>query len=432
MYDLLIRGCTLLSGDVTLKADIATKDEKIVAIAAAGTLRPGHARVEDADGLHLLPGLVDGHVHVRDPDPTNSEDFGSATCAAAAGGVTTVFAMPNTVPPTVTVDVLHEVHSIGVTTAIVDFALVAGVVTGNAECVGELAAAGAAAFDILEPLFDQGSSWWLALFDAVARSRRRIGVSIDDATLRCAGDDITGDVEVAGLLRAVPIASHTGAAITLRQLTTARELDAVASILRLYPDADVVVETCPQYLFLSAEIGQRLGARAKMIPPLRGATDQDALWVALRRQRIDYVATDHAPHDPARKAVPEADAPPGVVGLETMLPLMLTAVGKGRIRLQDVVRVCCEAPARAYGLYPSKGALAVGSDADMILVDTDEYWTYEPRSSFSRGAESPFGGWSFRGRPIKTFVRGRLVMDSGAICSSPTGRDVGINERIGL
>lgn len=418
MYDLVISGGTLVDRGVVRKADLAITNGRVAAVAEPGTIEPGRARVEDADGLHVLPGLVDAHVHVRDPDASNPEDFGSATRAAAAGGVTTVFAMPNTAPPAVVPEVLREVRAIGAASAVVDFALVAGVDSGGGERIGPLADAGAVAFDILDPPFENGTRWWVELLDAVARSGRRLGLPIDDAGLPEATDP-----DLSGLLRALPLAHRTGAAITLRQLSAARELDALAALLGLFPDTDIVVETCPHYLYLTYADAERLGARAKMIPPLRAASDQAALWSAIRRGVVDYVGSDHAPHDPVRKDGP--DAPSGIVGLETLLPLLLTSAAEGRVRIEDAVRLCSEAPARAYGLYPRKGSIAVGADADLVLVDAGARWTFAADATHSRGAASPFDGWELTGRPLRTLVGGRRVMEAGEICAAPAGRDVG-------
>ncbi|MGH7266964.1 MAG: dihydroorotase, partial [Candidatus Rokuibacteriota bacterium] len=186
----------------------------------------------------------------------------------------------------------------------------------------------------------------------------------------------------------------------------------------------VSAETTPHNLLLTEDELDRQGPFAKVTPPLRPAADLEACWGALRDGTVDIVATDHAPHLPAEKEAGRADiwkAPGGFPGLQTLLPLMLNEVARGRLTLVDLVALCAERPARLFRLYPRKGALEPGSDADLVLVDPAREALIENEAQLSRARVTPFAGWRVRGWPVATLLRGRVVMRDGKVTGVPAG-----------
>ena len=438
MYDLVVRDGMLVSAAGERPGDVAVQDGRIASIAAPMSLGPA-AQVIDAGGRHVLPGLVDAHVHLRDPGFTHKEDFGSGTMAAAAGGVTTVMAIPNTDPPIATPAAFQAAVRAAEGKAAVDFALLAGVRIAEPEGVAAFARSPAIAFDLLEDPYRAGTKAWLELFRRLREVRLPLCLYLNDEALRehCRealaargfpahqvwAGSTPGALEVLCMGRIIPLAAHFGVPVVLRSVTTAEGLAFARHMRRAYPRTRVMVETNPHYLFLTAEDLAAMGARAYMSPPLRPAGELSALWEAVHDGTVDYLGTDHAPHAPAEKASGDLFAtPPGIIGLETMLPLLLTARAQGRLGITDIVRLCCEAPARAFGVYPEKGSIAVGADADLVVVDLAERWRIDAGRFYSRGDRGPFDGWEVTGRPHLTLVRGQVAMADGVVAPSGRGR----------
>jgi dihydroorotase (multifunctional complex type) len=431
MYDLVIRGGTVVTSTGESTADVGVRGGRIAAIAAPDSL-DGADQTIDATGLHVLPGLVDAHVHLREPGFTHKEDFQSGTMAAAAGGVTTVMAIPNTKPPLTSAEAFQTAVDLATEKATVDFALFGGACIGDPENVVALADAGAIGLDMYDDPHEQGSAHWVELFrrvqplglplcfyhnDSALLAYNREQLAAREASLvdRFAARS-TGAVEMMGMARIFPLAARFGVPVVLRAVTTPEGLECVRQMRRLYPEARVAVETCVHYLFLTVDHLAELGTRAQMMPPPRPAAELDALWDAVRDGTIDYIGTDHAPHTAEEKARGDLfGAPPGIIGLETFLPLLLQARAEGRLELTDLVRLCCEAPARIYGIYPRKGAIIVGADADLVLVDLAEQWRIAAERFYSRGDRGPFDGWEMVGRPRLTVSRGRTVMANGSV-----------------
>lgn len=438
MFDVVVTGGTVVSPSGEVPADIGIRGGSIAAIAAPGTLG-GAREVIDANGLHVLPGLIDPHVHLREPGYTHKEDFRSGTMAAAAGGVTTVMAIPNTNPPLTTPEAFQSAVELAGAKATVDFAIFAGACMGNPAGIAALADSGAIGFDLYDNPFDYGLAHWIELFRQVRGTGRPLIfyafqnalVDLNRTELDARGAPAverfaaptTGTAEMAGMAHIIPLAVHFGVPVVLRAVTTAQGLEFVRLMRRSYPEARCAVETCVHYLFLTLDDLRAMGTRAQMLPPLRPPSDVDALWQAVRGRLVDYIGTDHAPHAPAEKAGGDIlQSPPGIIGLETLLPLMLNARAQGQLDFADVVRLCCEGPARTYGIFPRKGAIAVGADADLVLVDASERWRIDASRFYSRGDRGPFHGREISGRPRRTLVRGETVMLDGKVEANAVGR----------
>lgn len=400
----------------------------------------------DAAGLWVLPGGVDVHVHFRDPGLVQSEDFTTGSAAAACGGVTTVLDMPNTLPPVSDPKVLAAKIQALAGRSYVDYGLFGAAVAGDENdlvaTVETMAAGGACGIKVfLGPTTgDIQAPGWGVLYEL----GRRFGESGLVFTFHCEDRDVIqkaqayagsldpGDYQ--SLLRLRPrfgellatdgvlrLALETGARVHIAHVALEEAVDAIAQAKQR--GARVTAETCPQYLFLSEEDFPVHGDSMKALPPIRSANDQKALWEGLVSGAVDSVATDHAPHhkDGAR-AQTVWEPPFGIAGVQTMLPLMLDRAIQGVCTVADVVRWTSSNPARAYGLYPKKGALAPGADGDVVLVDPQARWCVDEAWWKGKSRNTPFWGRRGRGRPVATLVRGRLVMWMDELIGKPQGK----------
>jgi len=439
--DAALTGGELVTGGRSRRATLGIRDRKIASLTDPDVPVNAH-EVIDARGLVVLPGLVDAHVHLREPGFEAKEGFETGTMAAAAGGVTTVMAMPTTRPTTSTPEAFEDKVRRATGKAYVDFAIQA-LVADDLSPVDALARLGAVSFelflgDVPPPLLAGDNRAVLEAFERIAAIGGIAGVTCSDdaiiqrelARLHTAGDKSPrafarsrpSIAEALGVARAGLLAARARARIHFRQISCRESITMLAALRRMHPG--ISAETTPHNLLLTEDELDRQGPYAKVTPPLRSPEDLDALFAALRDGTIDIVATDHAPHLPAEKEAGWSDiwqAPGGFPGLQTLLPLMLEEVARGRFTLGDLVLLCCERPARLFGLYPQKGALEPGSDADLVLVDPKREASIENESQLSRARVTPFAGRRVRGWPVATFLRGRVIMRDGRIVGRPTG-----------
>jgi dihydroorotase len=443
--DLVINGGTVVSPDAEYRASIAIKDGLIHAIGAFEAM-PSATATLDATGLHILPGAIDVHVHFRDPGYPQKEDFASGTAAAAFGGVTTIFDMPNTLPTIGTPEALAAKHKIAGEKAYVDYGLYAVLGEDSIEHVDALIDGGIIGFKLymgntFGRIPSPTTGAMLEAFEVVAPTGKRISLHAEtnsimerrESRLRAAGrtEPIAhlaarpAVVAVEAVARAAILAEWTGARIHVLHISSAAELRPLAEAKAR--GVEITGETCPHYLLLSETDYEKFGGVVRVNPPVREAPNRQPLWDALMDGTVDMIATDHAPHTPAEKTrndIWTVDC--GFPGVETQMPLMLTEINRGRATLGDYVRWSAEAPAKIWGLYPRKGTLTVGSDADIAIVDLKRSWTIDDAAIQSRSKISPWHGRQATALPIHTIVRGRFVMKHRTLQEDArgTGRSV--------
>lgn len=437
--DLIIRGGALVTPDGNLAAGIAVKDGIIVAVEEDRYLPPA-AETIDARGLFILPGVIDCHVHLRDPGDTDKEDWTSGTAAAACGGVTTVFDMPSTNPPVDNVAHLRIKQEIAAAKAIVDYGIYGLLGAHNLSELESLSEAGVVGFKCFMssslsgrlPAPDDGVM--LEGFERIAKTGKRCIVHAENLAVitrrerqlkeagrtdpRAHPESRPAVAAAEAVARAIVFAESVGMRLHIAHESSADALPHIAAAKAR--GLDVTVETCPQYLLLTADDLAQKGGVLRCNPPIREPGHDRALWEAIDSGLIDALATDHAPHRTEEKTKPCIwDNACGLLGLETALPLMLTEVNNGRLSLNRLVALTAANPAKIWDLSAHKGTLQVGSDADLVLVDMARTGAIDQAKLHSKHRISGWHGRRIRGMPVRTIVRGRTVMHDGELVGSP-------------
>jgi dihydroorotase len=437
--DLVISGARVVTDTASFDAAVAIKDGRILAIGEQAAM-PSAREIFDASGLHVLPGAIDVHVHFREPGYTHKEDWQTGTAAAAAGGVTTVFEMPNVDPPTANPQAL-ALKQEAAKKAHVDYGLYGLLAEDTIEHLEALIDGGVAGFkcfmgNTFGNLPSPSTAAMLEGFEIIAQHGLRIALHAETASiiarrekrLQAAGrsDPMAhlasrpAVVAIEAVSRAAVLAEWTGARVHILHISSADELRPLREAK--VRGVDITGETCPHYLLFDERAYAEQGSVIRVNPPVRERRHQLGLWEGLRDGTIDMIATDHAPHTPAEKLrndIWTVDC--GFPGVETQMPLMLTQVRAGRLSLCDYVRLTSTMPAKAFGLYPAKGALIPGSDADIALVDLDREDTIAGDQLRSRSKITPFEGMKVVGMPVHTLVRGRFVMKGRKIIDETRG-----------
>jgi len=424
MPDLVVRGDT---------ADIAIEDGRIVAL---GPQLPGAAEEIDARGLHILPGLIDVHLHFNEPGRTDWEGAATGSRALAAGGGTLFFDMPlNSTPCTVNAAAFDCKRAALAESSITDFALWGGLIPGNVPQMAELADRGVIGFkaflcDSGLPEFPRADD--LTLFEGM-REAARLGLPVavhaesQEITQGLARRIANGSVaqflasrpvvaELEAIQRATLLAREAGAKLHIVHVSSGRGV-ALAAEARAQ-GTDVSIETCPHYLFFTEDDVERLGAVAKCAPPLRAAAERDALWKQLLAGTVDIVASDHSPAPPEMKTGDFGKAWGGIAGVQSTLGVLLD-----RVPLERISSLVSAEPARRFRI-PSKGAIAIGMDADLVLVNLSKSVQLRPEHLMQRHALSPYVGSSFRGCVVRTIRRGETIFGNGKITASTKGKFV--------
>ena len=445
--DLIIQNGTIVSADASTVGSIAIKDGRVLAVGAAEAM-PQARETVDVTGLHVLPGAIDVHVHFRDPGYPAKEDWASGTAAAAFGGVTTVFDMPNTIPPTGTAAILAAKHDIAASKACVDFGLYGLLGDDTIAHVPALIEGGVIGFKLymgntFGKIPSPSTGAMLEAFEVVAPTGKRISLHAETNSimerrqerLAAAGrqDPLAhiasrpAVVAVEAVSRAAILAEWTGARIHILHISSAEELRPLRE--GKARGVDITGETCPHYLLLSTDDYHDLAGIIHVNPPVREARNREPLWAALTDGTIDLIATDHAPHTPEEKTRNDIWAVDcGFPGVETQMPLMLTEVNRGRMSICDYVRRSSYNPAKIWGLYPRKGGILPGSDADLAIVDLAREHTLYDKELQSRSKISPWNGRRIKGLPLHTLVRGRFVMKDRKLVDGMRGFGRSVHE----
>lgn len=379
------------------KLDVAIEEDKICAL---GRDLEGDQRI-DCSGKLILPGLIDVHVHARDLKQSHKEDWESLGRAALCGGVTTVFAMPNTEPPLDTIERVRD-YCRRAQASQINATIYGAITSENYKDLDRLAPH-VAAFKLYlgettGQLIVRDKKLHREIFKSITQTEKILAVHAQrggdpaDVT-RHEADDICYVLELAAAYETKLHIAH---------VTTQRGVEAILEAKK--SKIDVSFETCPHYLYFTAKDRESRGAWLKMNPPLATEEDREFLWWALGEGLIDMVATDHAPHTIEEKGVGYAKAPAGVPGIEFLLPLLFDAVNADKLSLRRFVEVCCGTPARRFGL--PKGEIAVGRDADLVVIDPDRKKTITRKDVQSKCGWSPYEGLTLRGWPVMAFVRG--------------------------
>jgi len=432
--DLVLRNGTVMTPEGATKADVGICGGKIVAV---GAVPSGIAAVErDATGLHILPGVIDSQVHFREPGLEHKEDLASGTAAAAMGGVTAVFDMPNTTPNTTTPEALADKVARGTGRAWVDFGFFLGASSENADKLGAWenlpgcagikvfmgSSTGTLLVDdevVLESILSNGKRVVAVHSEDEARLKDRFAMVADGAPV--AMHPVWRDEEAATIstARLIRLAKKTGRAVHILHVTTAKEMD----LLRDRP-ANMSVEVTPQHLTLAApEAYERLGSFAQMNPPIREQHHVDALWKALHDGVVGCFGSDHAPHTREEKAKPYPQSPSGMPGVQTLVPVMLNHVNHGKMSLEDFVRLTSSQPAQIFGLK-DRGKISVGMRADITVVDMQAKRTISDDWIVSKCGWTPYNGMDVTGWPKMTIVGGRIVMQDDKLLDTPKGQAV--------
>jgi dihydroorotase len=430
-YDLLIRGgtCVLPWGEFAI--DVGVRDGRIAALGAGGATAD---RVLDAAGLHVLPGLIDPHVHLRDPGDPAVETLSAGTKAAVLGGLAAVFDMPNTSPSITGADRLAWKQEYVEQHAWCDMGLYVGAAKSNIPELAELELgrgvcgvkvfAGSSTGDLL---VDDDAS-----LEAVMRSgRRRVSYhSEDEARLQArrglfkSGDPYACHMEwrdeecaFLGTRRLMALARKTGRPAHILHVSTAEELEFLGG----YRDVATVELLVNHLTQVAPDVYEQLGGLGVMNPPIRGPRHREAAWAAVRDGTADTIGSDHAPHAQAAKRRPWPECPAGLTGVQTLVPIMLDHVAAGRLSLARMVDLMCAGPARVYGAV-GKGRMAVGYDADFTLVDLKHERVIEDCWIVSPCGWTPFHGMRVTGWPMATVVRGHVAMQDDEALGVPVGR----------
>lgn len=430
MYSLLIRNAVIAHPDGTTRTgDLACEHGRIVRIDAA--LDAPAEETLDAQGLLLLPGVIDTHVHFREPGKEYKEDLASGARAAARGGVTSFLEMPNTEPPTIDQATLDHKLARAAQSCVVNYGFFIGATPTNLDAINRVApVAGIKVFmgcstggllvdkdEDLERIFAHGERLIAVHAEDETRMHARRQQYADRRDSAVHSEIRDNQCAVIATERALAFSKRHKRRLHILHLSTHEEVE----VLRRDKPAWVKAEVIPNHLFLNVNDYERLGNRAQMNPPIRAPEDNAALWQALQDGIIDFMGTDHAPHTLAEKSLEYPNAPSGMPGVETSLPLMLTRMQTGKCTLAEVQRWMCSAPAEHYGI-PNKGKLLEGWDADLTLVDMHNHVAVRNQDLFTKAKWSPFEGWKLTGWPQVTVVGGRIVYERGQIRNGVRGQ----------
>ncbi|MEC4983264.1 MAG: dihydroorotase [Oscillatoria sp. PMC 1068.18] len=429
--DLTIRQARILLPEGNLQVgDVLIQNGKIVRIAPEIVGNQTDVEV-DARGLTLFPGVIDPQVHFREPGLEHKEDLFTASCACAKGGVTSFLEMPNTRPLTINQAAMDDKLSRAAQKCLVNYGFFVGATADNlSDLLSVNPTCGIKIFmgsshgallvseeEVLEPIFANGSRLIAVHAEDQARivERRQEFKGITDPVIHSQIQDEQAALNATKL--ALKLSKKYQRRLHILHLSTGIE----AEFLRHDKPSWVTAEVTPQHLLLNTNTYAEIGTLAQMNPPLRSPENNLVLWQALLDGVIDFIATDHAPHTLEEKGKGYPNSPSGMPGVETSLPLMLTQAVQGRCTIAQVSNWMSTAVAQAYCI-PNKGAIAPGFDADLVLVDLDNYRLVRQEELQTKCGWSPFTGWKLTGFPQVTIVNGQIVYNRGKLNTEIRGK----------
>jgi len=424
---------TILNGDLAI--------DNLGTIEKIDTNIDGPARQTlDADGLLLLPGVIDPQVHFRDPGATHKEDLATGSQSAVCGGVTSFLEMPNTNPTTTTHDALKDKLATAASKCVANYGFFIGATDDNLEVINTAdPVCGIKIFmgsstgnllvnkpEILDKIFANGRR----LIAVHAEDEERIKLRLEHYSkdfpdgLPVEMHSIVRDDECALIATemALELSEKYQRRFHILHLSTAKEVQR----LRQNKPEFVTAEAIPNHLFLNTDLYSTWGTRVQMNPPIRSQDNCDEVWQGLKDGVIDFIATDHAPHLLEEKLQNYPDSPSGIPGVATSLPLMLTQMKQGRCTLEEIQRWMSHGVAKAYGI-PRKGKVEEGWDADLVLVDMNNTKSVDPDTLYSKTGWSPYEGQELYGWPQYTIVNGNIVFERGIIKEGVFGKPLTFN-----
>ena len=419
---LLVRNAMMVLPNRIVEGDLRVSNGSIKTIAPLGGLNPETGElVIDATGLHLLPGAIDPHVHFRDPGNPEKEDLESGSRAAAAGGITSFLDMPNTSPNATNRLALEAKIASAAKKAVTHHGFFIGATTNNVSDLQSVQGMdgvcgikifmGSSTGDLLvheqkhlEEIFANTGGIIATHAEDEERLQSRISKFKHRTDISAHAECRDIECALIATKRAAALAKDHSHRLHIVHLTSGKEADWLAS-----NKGDLITtEVCTQHLTFDQDDVERLGVRALMNPPIRYTEDKEKLWSRLKDGTIDCIVTDHAPHTLDAKSVGFPNAPAGMPGVETSLPLMLTHAKEGRCSISDVVKWMCAGPAKVYGIQ-NKGSLIEGFDGDLTLVDLENHRVIQDSDTWTRVGWTPYAGMELTGWPMYTIVDGNIV-----------------------
>ena len=429
MTDLIIKNGNCFIDDNLVSTDIAIKDKKIVKISKNLT---DAEEIIDASGLTVLPGCIDTQTHFREPGSTDTEDLHSGSRAAIAGGITSVFEMPNTNPPTSNMREFQRKLDLGKNRMYCNYAFYFGATADNADdlasleglegCCGIKLFAGSSTGNLLvaeendiEKVFKNASKV-VAVHSEDEEILNRNKKLIKEGDVHTHPIWRSDECAISSTRRIVRIAERYKKKAHILHVTTKQEIDFLSQ-----HKGNITFEITPQHLTIYApDCYDKLGTYAQMNPPLRDKSHYDRLWYGVKNNLNDTIGSDHAPHLKINKEKTYPNSPSGMPGVQTLMPVMLNHVNDGKLTLSQLVKLVCENPVKIFGIQ-NKGFIKEQYDADFTIIDMHKTIEIKNENIESKCGWSPFDGFKFKGTPVSTIIGGKIKMKDGKILGKPEG-----------